>query len=326
MRRLVSAVRQARRLLRMEQPILLMYHRVAELCLDPWELSVSPGHFADQTEVLRDERQVVPLPWLLRKLREGKTPRRTVAITFDDGYADVLGNAKPILERHDCPATVFLATGAIGDPDGFWWDILSRIIFDTAILPDLLALDVMGRRHEWILAANSDRAAPPGVIGRPKLSLDLWHILRLLDPPARRIQLERLAAWASTDAMPRNFDRTLTLDEVRQLSCPGFIDMGAHTVSHPSLPALDGREKLREIAESRGACEDMSGAPVQGFAYPFGDCDAASIGAVKEAGFAFACATQAGTVTTSSDVYRLARVSVADWNASDFRKNVLRFG
>jgi len=44
-----------------------------------------------------------------------RLPRRSVAITFDDGAANNHCNAFPILRRHGFSATVFLVAGAIGE-------------------------------------------------------------------------------------------------------------------------------------------------------------------------------------------------------------------
>jgi peptidoglycan/xylan/chitin deacetylase (PgdA/CDA1 family) len=42
--------------------------------------------------------------------------RRTVVITFDDGFGDIHAHAWPVLQRHGFAATVFLATGFVGKP------------------------------------------------------------------------------------------------------------------------------------------------------------------------------------------------------------------
>jgi len=105
--------RAARRLVERDRPVILMYHWVARLAHDPWHLAVSPDRFAEQIEALVQFRHVVPLPWLVAQLAQGRVPRNAAVVTFDDGYADVLGAARPVLERHSCPATVFLMTGAI---------------------------------------------------------------------------------------------------------------------------------------------------------------------------------------------------------------------
>ncbi len=67
-----------------------------------------------------------------------------MAITFDDGYVDVLATALPLLERFDLPATVFLATGWLGSSRRFWWHDLARVVLPARPLPELLELDLGG--------------------------------------------------------------------------------------------------------------------------------------------------------------------------------------
>jgi peptidoglycan/xylan/chitin deacetylase (PgdA/CDA1 family) len=56
----------------------------------------------------------IDLTELAEVMRNGKGASRSVIITFDDGYRDVLVNALPILEKYGFSATVFLATGLMG--------------------------------------------------------------------------------------------------------------------------------------------------------------------------------------------------------------------
>src|SRR5215467_4451596 len=94
--------------------LILMYHRIAELQSDPWGLAVSPRHFAEHLEVLRRHGQPRPLAQTVKALqRQGLPGGRPLVVTFDDGYADNLYNAAPLLDRYDVPATVFLTTGYI---------------------------------------------------------------------------------------------------------------------------------------------------------------------------------------------------------------------
>jgi hypothetical protein len=41
------------------QPLVLMYHRVADLSIDPWGLAVKPVHFEEQLDVLRRNPQLL---------------------------------------------------------------------------------------------------------------------------------------------------------------------------------------------------------------------------------------------------------------------------
>src|SRR6185503_16481297 len=64
----------------------------------------------------------MPLDELALRSLEGTVPRGAVAVTFDDGYADNATHALPLLQRYGIPATVFLATGCIGNGRIPWHD------------------------------------------------------------------------------------------------------------------------------------------------------------------------------------------------------------
>jgi len=94
--------------------IILLYHRVFKATLDPQLLCVTPENFASHMEHLRRNYIVLSLTQLQQMLVEENLPRKAVVVTFDDGYADNLWNAKPILEMYEVPATIFITTGYIG--------------------------------------------------------------------------------------------------------------------------------------------------------------------------------------------------------------------
>src|SRR5437773_7329055 len=131
--------------------IILLYHRVADVRPDPWSLCVTPQHFAEHLEVLRQQSRPMHLQQLVSRLRDGNLPRHAVAITFDDGYADNLLQAKPALERYDIPATVFVATGNIEQAHEFWWDELERLLLQPGTLPEELRLSIDGKTYRWEL-------------------------------------------------------------------------------------------------------------------------------------------------------------------------------
>ena len=85
--------------------VVLVYHRVVAGQRDPFEICVTPAQFTEHLTRVRTLAQVVRLDDLLAPSAE---PR--IAITLDDGYADTLTDALPVLERTDTPATVFVST------------------------------------------------------------------------------------------------------------------------------------------------------------------------------------------------------------------------
>ncbi|MFF5188213.1 polysaccharide deacetylase family protein [Streptomyces sp. NPDC000345] len=100
-------------------PWVAMYHSVADCTDDPYRVTVTPE---------RLDRQ---LAWLTRRglrgvsmaeLLAAPAPRGLVGLTFDDGYADFLTHALPVLRRHRCTATLFVLPGRLGGDNA--WDPL----------------------------------------------------------------------------------------------------------------------------------------------------------------------------------------------------------
>src|SRR3989337_311080 len=80
--------------------LILTYHRVAEKDIDPWSLCVTPQHFAEHLEVLKQFAQPIGLIEMVEALLACNIPDRSAVVTFDDGYANNLYNAKPLLELY----------------------------------------------------------------------------------------------------------------------------------------------------------------------------------------------------------------------------------
>lgn len=147
--RKARAVMHAARYRLARPPLILLYHRICHLENDPWGIGVSPEHFGEQLEVLRRHHRVIPLAELLRSLDSGGVPRGAVVLTFDDGYSDNLHNAKPLLERFDAPATLFVTSGVVGAGREFWWDELERLLLGPPSLPSPLEIEIEGKVHGW---------------------------------------------------------------------------------------------------------------------------------------------------------------------------------
>jgi peptidoglycan/xylan/chitin deacetylase (PgdA/CDA1 family) len=91
---------------RSPQVLVLMYHSVD---WSGWKLSVSPETFELQMRYLSKKGWARPLADIVSYAAGKKDlTGHAVAITFDDGYQDLLTTVLPILERYHIPATVFI--------------------------------------------------------------------------------------------------------------------------------------------------------------------------------------------------------------------------
>lgn len=329
--------RSARRLRNRFLPggLILLYHRVAEVGLDPWSLCVTPRHFVEHLEVLQKHARPMQLQQLNQALQDGKRPHRSVVVTFDDGYADNLYNAKPLLEHYDIPATVFLTSGYIGQEREFWWDELERLLLQSGTLPEVLRLGVNGGTYRWELGESADYSEQDyqhhrywSALGednpspRHSLYCSLYQLLRPMLEGERRKVLDELLAWAGAESGSRSTHRSLTLAEVSALEQGKLIEVGAHTVTHPFLSALPAAAQQEEIKLSKAFLEEIVGYPVRSFAYPYGDYTPQTVPVVREAGFTCACSTIADSVRRRTDCFQLPRVVVEDWDGEEFARRL----
>ncbi|MDC2953570.1 polysaccharide deacetylase family protein [Streptomyces gilvifuscus] len=203
-----------------------MYHSVDDCADDPYRITVTPQRLREQLRWLRGRglKGVSVTDLLTARARGGG--RDLVALTFDDGYADFVDNALPVLRRWGFGATLFVLPGRLGGTNA--WD-------------------------------------PAG----PRKPL-------------------------------------LTADGIRHAAAEG-IEIGSHGLTHVDLTTADDATLASEVHESRAVLERLAGAPVSGFCYPYGSIDSRAVTAVRDAGYAYACAIDPGPLT---GLHALPRVHV----------------
>jgi peptidoglycan/xylan/chitin deacetylase (PgdA/CDA1 family) len=321
--------------------IILLYHRVAEVQSDPWSLSVTPKHFAEQLEALRSVARPLRLSELTEKVRDRRSPSRSVAVTFDDGYVDNLQNAKPLLERYEVPATVFVSTGYVDQDRGFWWDELDRVLLESKSLPRSLHLNINGSDYHWELGTTVGYAEEMASENRcwrawskedptPRHSLyrAIYQLLHHLPAEKQRKIVDDLLTWAGARRVACSESRPLKSQELLTLTRGSLIDIGSHTITHPVLSARPVDCQQDEIQQSKTFLETVLGSSVTSFAYPHGrpsDYTMETVNIVRKAGFSCACSTVAGAVQRDSDPFQLPRIHVEDYDGENFLKLLSRW-
>lgn len=103
--------------------------------------------------------------------------------------------------------------------------------------------------------------------------------------------------------------RLLSVQELRDMRAAG-MEIGSHTRGHRALTETEPAEWDGELRGARQDLEDMLGAPVLSFAYPYGKFDVACVEAVRAAGYRSACTTRSGWALRDGDPLRMRRVSL----------------
>jgi peptidoglycan/xylan/chitin deacetylase (PgdA/CDA1 family) len=241
-----------------------------------------------------------------------------VVVTFDDGYRDNLTSALPIAEAQGVPITFFVASGILGEHNGFWWDRLGTLLRSRPSPVkeiDLLA----GGQHVRLPVGSAGIRADLDSVRRHLLPLRVADIERILDAVSEQ--------WQVSSAPPPDAG-TLTPDDLLQLAASDTATIGAHTVDHVRLRDRPARDQQETISASKVKLEQSIGRAVPDFAYPFGrhdDFDDRSVDAVRSAGFDTACTTIPGTARAPADPYRLPRRLVMDWGRLRFKAQLQRW-
>jgi peptidoglycan/xylan/chitin deacetylase (PgdA/CDA1 family) len=297
--------------------LILGYHRIAHGDWDPFGLSVSPEHFAEHLAILRAHARPLPLAHLLRALHDGRVPRDGVAVTFDDGYADNLALAQPLLDMHGVPATVFVATAHRGSE--FWWDALARLLSPGHRLPDRIRLTIDAECLTW------SSPPPDDVRGRRRLLLAIHRRLQPLPHAAIRSIVEALGTDISGPCPASSVHRALTAEEVVELTRGGLVDIGAHGDTHSLIARLPTARQESEIRQSKALLERLLRRPILGFSYPYGSVSAPTMALVERAGFDFACASQSDVTSLRSDRFLLPRFWIPNWDGRAFLRWLRRW-
>ena len=215
-----------------------------------------------------------------------------VALTFDDGYADNVERALPILAAAGGRASFYLAAGLIEERHAPWWDRVADALERTRLARATWQVEA----RPVVLALGSPEAK------RAALAAILPHLRVAPEPQAERIASLRAALQVEGETACE----LATWDQAAQLAEAG-MEVGAHTLSHPFLDQLDADAQAREIGGSVERIAARLGIQCRGIAYPGGAYDAGSIRAARDAGLAYAVTTRAGDNAAEAPRFELNR-------------------
>lgn len=274
---------------------ILIYHRVqAETDpLFPTEATVES--FDRQMAQVKRVFNVLPLPEAVARLKAGTLPPRAACITFDDGYADNLTLATPILHKHGLNATFFIATAYLNGGRMFNDTVIEAIRRADDAHIDLRALDL----GEHDVSTPQAKATAIGHI---------LPIVKYLPLGRREDTVAELARRVTRQPLPD--DLMMTTEQLKALHAAG-MEIGGHTDRHPIIAKLDDAATRDEIAAGKEWLEARLGSKVRVFAYPNGrpgsDYRPEQARIVESLGIEGAVSTQYGVSTRATDPWQLRR-------------------
>ena len=237
---------------------ILMYHSVMK---DPTRESDSLGGivhseavFCAQMEMLARDYHPISLDHAVKYLRDGEDlPRRSVVVTFDDGYADNHDVAMPILNQCAVPATFYVTVDCIENKRLPW---PSRLRF--AFRRTNVGSWTDPQTKSWSLRT-------PG--SREEAFLSACDSCCQLSGAAQEEFIRRVERDLQTCLPDQSGSPMMSYDKLRELTRHGHI-VGSHTMTHPNMAYIREDEAQRELADSKQRLEAQLGASIKHFSYP----------------------------------------------------------
>ncbi len=276
--------------------LILGYHGTTDA--DPGYFSGGHAisHIRDLICYLRRYLRPVPLQDIVLAVSRGESPPAAAfAVTFDDGLANNVTFAIPMLQEFTFPATFFIPSAFVGSSRDLWVSSLRELVsrWRGTAIQELHGL--------WPLLPMADEQNRYAAY---------FRIKEVLKTQGRRQEiLDRLADEAGGYIRPPEEGRVVGPELLRRMMQHPF-SVGAHSRTHPILSALEPESARSEIDGSRKDLEAMLGQPVLDFAYPngrFPDLSDTIFTLVAEAGYRCAVTTEPGTVRRGDDRLALRR-------------------
>jgi peptidoglycan/xylan/chitin deacetylase (PgdA/CDA1 family)/SAM-dependent methyltransferase len=288
---------------------ILLYHRVGWPPSDVHRLTVPPEQFRMQLAALRESCRPMSLHDLSAAVAGGHLPPRAVAVTFDDGYADNLEIALPLLAEFEIPATFFVTTAGLEARRHFWWDVLEQILLQAPHLPPRLEIEVAGRPFDAVTSGFAAR----------RRAHDVLHAALVRTGAAEReAALARIIEWSGGAPALAAGDARLSASEIVELARQPRVEIGAHTANHLLLPEQPEEVQRREMLASVESLSALIGRTISSLAYPYGGVAPATVAIVRDSGIARAVTCETSHIVAGLDLLALPRFDVGGRSRKSF--------
>jgi polysaccharide deacetylase len=250
---------------RAEKLLILCYHGISLEDEHEWrpDSYMTESVFESRLELLRSGGySVLPLDEALSRLYSNTLTRKSVAITFDDGFYNFYARAFPILQKYNYPVTLYLTT--------------YYCYRNLPVFPLICAYMLWRRRGRMVPAHRSFALSKPLDLTSASTS---FLALKEMIADAERDQwnadqkntfVQSLADQLNLDfnsLVSKRLFHLMTPEEIKEISKKG-VDIQLHTHRHRS--PVDRRLYQQEIIDNRNKITELTGKEARHFCYPSG--------------------------------------------------------
>lgn len=216
--------------------------------------------FERQLIHFKENYNIVTLAEMFELKRTNTIPeKKTISISFDDGYENNLTVALPILEKYKIPATFFISSICLEDPEYIFWPDVIDVIKTAHNLKEIESLDkkfvlkdgqfLSGQTniYQYVKHSKAER--------RDQIIADLS---RRYDLPAAKGKINR-EAW-----------KIMNKEQLVQFANSPYVSIGSHGHLHYNLADTDEADVVSELRKSKQLLENVLSKRIDSFSFPDG--------------------------------------------------------
>lgn len=284
--------------------LILVYHGVVER--PQHQISVGPistAQFRQHLAYFSRNFNVVSMAEIFKMYRENYSPKRkTIAITFDDGYENNYINAYPLLKQYNFPATMFVISGCVeNDNMVTWYDYIDFVKQEIDVSKLKLSENVsnVSGLKNYIKTLN--------ITDRNKLFADI----------------EKQVGFNSRlNKVSREHWKLMNRQQLQDLVNSELIEVGAHTHNHPNLGEIALQDAEYEVTKSKRVLEDAIQKNVSSIAFPDGSYNDAVKKICVKAGYTNLLAVNYRSPSDVADKTILPRYCIS--STTTFESNMIQ--
>jgi peptidoglycan/xylan/chitin deacetylase (PgdA/CDA1 family) len=259
--------------------LIIMYHGVSKTRhFDINGRHLPAEQFERQLLYFRKNFDIVSLETICDMKRKGLgVKRKTIALTFDDGFLNNLETAKPLLEKYQIPATIFICGISLIDKNY----IHPSDLIDLIRVSSRDEVDINGSR--FIKLGNRLIHNESGVDAYSyvnTLSLEEWSdFLASLNSVYNSLNI--------ATKVDKEVHALISAEDVRLMDSNPLLGVGSHSYHHVNLAKLTPGEIVNQLTFSKKTLEQHSAKAIDALAFPYGNFNDDLVFLSQEAGYKY---------------------------------------
>lgn len=259
---------------------------------------------------LKENFRIVGLPEIFEIHRSGKQPnKKTIALTFDDGYLNNFSKALPVLKKHNIPATFYLISKGLIDDFYYVW-------------PDII--DLIQRNVKENITLEEEIFRYPSFYS-DKLKLNLVDFLKSCGSIREKYIKELTDKYSFHLDIAKKYPQLIELirkNEFPKYANEPLIEYGSHTHTHFNLEYLTSSECEAELLESKKIIKEFTGKDPISLAFPDGSYSKETLEVASRTGYKNLVAVSYKFNEANKDPNLLSRFTIS--NSTTWQSNALR--